>query len=229
MWRARRGVDHELDMVRTTLRAIQRGVPGLTVLAVAALAAIALSGWGFGRPQSAGPNGRPGASDAAKSVGVAPSFSVRELMTVLTRSGVGPGQVTIDLTYAPPIFFEITGLQPPAEMSSRPTLAFMLQETIHEGPLSVEPPTVFMVLAAGRVPPYDVKVTASDPHHRTTRLLFPDPFGSSASSGVSGDPHAVKLVVPLADGTVSGGNTFEWRLPSALETTATDTSPGTSR
>lgn len=137
---------------------------------------------------------------------------------MFTRSGVGPDQVAIDLTYAPPIFFEATGLRPPPELGARPTLVFMLQETIHDGALPDQPPAVLLLLDSGaRVDPLDVSVTASDPHHRTTRLLFPDPDGASAPAPTHGAGLTVRLVVPFADGTVSAGNTFEWRLPIELE------------
>ena len=141
-------------------------------------------------------------------------LSVRDLVTIFTRSGVGPDQVAIDLTYAPPIFFEATGLRPPPELGARPALAFMLQETIHDGARPGRPAAVVLVLDSGaRVEPFDVTVTASDPHHRTTRLLFPDPDGASASTPTHGARLTVRLVVPFADGAVSAANTFEWRVP----------------
>jgi hypothetical protein len=104
----------------------------------------------------------------------------------------------------------------------------MLQETIHDGLLPDEPPVVLLVLDAGaRAGPYDVKVTATDPHHRTTRLLFPDPADGSATSPAPGRERTLKLVVPVADGRVSAANTFEWRLP--IEPQAPTASAGASR
>ncbi len=193
------------------------------------LAAVALGGCATTQPGSVAPPAGAGSSLAAQGAGAGEPPSVRDLMAVLTRSGVGPDQVALDLTYAPPLFFEVTGLEPPAEASARPTLAFMLEETVHEGALPDNPPTVFLMLDSGdRASPYDVKVTATDPHHRTTRLLFADPGNVSAASEIPGHELALTLVVPFTDGTVSAGNTFVWQLPINVGPAAPSTSPGAS-
>ncbi len=179
-------------------------------------AAFGLSGCGG----NAG-DGAAGASTASLDTGAATGaenaigdLSVRDLIPLLTRRGVGPGESGIDLTYAPQVFFEVTGLAPPAEIGSRPTLAFILAETIHEGDLVSEPPAVFLELEGGeRVPPYSALVTAEDPHHRTVRLLFPQPDGWLISSRATGGGDTMRLVVPRHDGTVSAGRIFEWQLP----------------
>lgn len=189
------------------------------ILGLLGSAVIGLSGCGGSAEDTSA-----GASTASANTGAVTEaanasrdLSARDLIPLLTRYGVGPGESGIDLTYAPQAFFEITGLAPPAEMSSRPTLAFIMQETIHEGDLPSEPPPVFLELEGDdRVPPYSAQVTAEDPHHRTVRLLFPRPSGWLTSSGATGSGDAMRLVVPLDDGTVSVGNTFEWRLPIDL-------------
>ncbi len=214
---------------RLTCRADQT-LARLALVGVVGLAAIGLSGCVAGQARSAAhSDAGAGPSRPTPEAGVADRPSIRDLMAALTRSGVGPDQVAIELTYAPPLFFEVTRLEPPAQASSRPTLAFMLQETVHDGALPNEPPAVLLVLGAGaRAEPYDVRVTAADPHHRTTRLLFSDPSGASSSPG-AGREHALTLVVPFANGTVSAGNTFVWQMPIDLEAAATNTSPGASR
>lgn len=156
--------------------------------------------------------------------------SPRDLATALKRTGVGPDQVVIDLTYAPPMFFEITELVPPLEMSEQPTLAFMLEETVHDGLLPDAPPTVLLVLEDDeRATPYQVLITATDPHHRTTRLLFADPGSRPLDPMDPGPERVLILVVPFADGTVSDANTFAWRLPLDLTASVPIAAPGASR
>ena len=192
--------------------------------------AFALIGCAAGEPGNATSNAEPSAGQAAQPAVVAERPSVRDLMAALTRSGVGPDQVAIELTYAPPLFFEVTGLERPEEASARPTLAFMLQETVHDGAISKEPPTVLVVLDSGeRARAYDIKVTAEDPHHRTTRLLFPGTGDGPAALEAPDPQTALRLVVPFTDGTVSAGNTFVWQLPINLDPVAQLTSPGASQ
>ncbi len=194
------------------------------------LVALILSGCAAGATGSVTSNAESRAGDTAQPAVVAGSPSLRDLMAALTRSGVGPDQVAIELTYAPPLFFDVTGLEPPEEASARPTLAFMLQETVHDGALSEEPPEVLLVLDSGaRADAYDIEVTAEDPHHRTTRLLFADPSAGPAASQAPGFRQALRLEVPFADGTTSAGNTFKWELPINLDSAAQITSPGASQ
>ncbi len=207
---------------RATWRLARVGALGLVVITLAACAT--------GQARVAASSGATSLGATTPTGDIDERPAIRDLMAALTRSGVGPNQVAIELTYASPLFFEVTGLAPPAETSSRPTLAFMLQETVHDGVLPNEPPAVFLVLETGApVGPYDVKVTATDPHHRTTRLLFPDSADGSTTSEKASQEHTLKLVVPFADGTVSAGNTFVWRLPIELEPPAPNVSPRASR
>ena len=120
-------------------------------------------------------------------------------------------------------------LAPPTEMSERPTLAFMIEETVHDESLPDAPPGVQLVLPTGeRASPYLALVKATDPHHRTTRLLFADARAAPIDPMAPDAQGSVILVVPFADGTVSAGNTFEWRLPIDLTPDATFNSPGAS-
>lgn len=157
-----------------------------------------------------------GSSTGADSDEAGFKLSARELVPLLTRYGVGSGQVGIDITYAPKEFFEITGLGLPPEFDSRPTLAFMMQENVHEGELPPQPASAFLEVEGDRVPPYSAEVTADDPHHRTVRLLFPQPGGWSLPAGDAAGETTLRVVVPRSDGTASAGNTFEWRLPIDL-------------
>ena len=142
-------------------------------------------------------------------------LSIRELLPLLSRYGVGPQETGIDLMYAPPQFFELTGFERPLEAGARPTLVFILQETIHEGDLEVALPSVFLQVGdAAQSAPYLTRVTAEDPHHRTSVLLFLEP--SAMRDGLLHGVELVRLMVPMADGTVSVANTFEWQLPIDL-------------
>lgn len=211
-------------MAERSTRGTDRTLFRLALVGALGLASIAATGCAASRVESAASDSRIRASSPPLPGGIAGRPSVRDLLAAFTRNGVGPNQVAIDITYAPPLFFEVTGLQEPSEMSARPTLAFMLEETIHDGTLPDEPPTVLLVLESGlRASPYNVRVTATDPHHRTTRLLFLDPAEGPADPMDPGIERILRLVVPYADGTVSTGNTFEWRLP--IDVTVTAASP----
>ncbi len=217
-------------MAERPTRATNRTVLRATLAGAVGLVAFILSGCAAGGLGSVTSNAEPRVGDTAQPSVVAGSPSLRDLMAALTRSGVGPDQVALELTYAPPLFFEVTGLEPPGEASARPTLAFMLQETVHDGALSEEPPEVLLVLDSGaRANPYDIKVTAEDPHHRTTRLLFADSGEALPASQAPGSQQALRLEVPFADGTTSAGNTFKWKLPINLDSAAQITSPGASQ
>lgn len=177
---------------------------------VVAMLGLSLGACGGGG--SGGEAASPGSGAEDASVG---TLTVQELVPLLTRAGVGSDGVGLDLTYAPPQFFDMTGLKRPPEMDARPTIAFMLQETVHEGELPSQPPETFIEFGRGdRIAPYSAEVTAEDPHHRTVRLLFPQPDGWSERG--LGDRSTITLVVPWSDGTVSRANTFVWELPIDL-------------
>ena len=83
----------------------------LALLAAAVVVALSACG-GDGDAASAG----QGASIAAE--GEDGALTAQELIPLLTRHGVGPQGAQIDLTYAPPRFFGLTGLKPPAAHTS---------------------------------------------------------------------------------------------------------------
>ena len=188
----------------------------IILLSVLVSAVWGLSGCGGGAdPASSNADAAlPNNAAPALAVPATQNLTVLDLVPLLTRYGVGPGESGIDLIYAPDMFFTVTGLAPPAEAQSQPSLVFILQETIHEGTLLDASPAVYMELAGGdRVSPYDAQVTAQDPHHRTTRLLFAPPAGWATAPLATESGETLRLVVPLDDGTVSAGNSFQWRLP----------------
>ena len=210
-WR-KLAADDEMNMVKVMVREIDYMSMRVLILGLLAAAVIALSACGGGE-------GAVDAGDGATALAETEdeALTAQELIPLLTRNGVGPQGAQIDVTYAPPRFFDITGLKRPAEMDSRPTLAFILQQTVHDGDLPIEPPQVFLEPASGDpIAPYSAEVTAEDPHHRTVRLLFPQPDGWDESSAESSVIDTLVVVVPREDGTASVGNTFAWQLPIDL-------------
>jgi hypothetical protein len=145
-------------------------------------------------------------------------LSPRELVPLLTRSGVAPDLTIIEVIYAPPLFFESTGLQPPEEMELQPTLAFLLQETVHDGELPLVAPEAFLLLPEGeRIAAYDAGITTEDEHHRISRLLFPRPDEwPEALRDEQGDT-VLRLIVPRADGTFTVSSVFEWTVPIEVD------------
>jgi hypothetical protein len=143
-------------------------------------------------------------------------LSVQDLIPLLTRYGVGPREIGLDLIYAPQLFFDVTGMERPEAYDARPTLAFVLAETIHDGDLgelAPTPPVAFLLLEDGtRLAPYEATLVTEDPHHRTSRVLFDLPAGWPETP-TAGAPLTVRIVVPMEDGSVSIANTFEWQLP----------------
>ena len=200
------------NMVKVRVREIDHTPTMILILGLLAAAVIALSACGGGEGAA---NAGDGASALAGTEDDA--LTVQELVPLLTRYGVGPQGAQIDVTYAPPQFFDITGLRRPAEMDARPTLAFILQQTVHDGDLPNELPQVFLELDNGdQVAPYSAEITAEDLHHRSARLLFPQPDRWDNSSAASSVIDTLRVVVPRKDGTVSTGSTYAWQLPIDL-------------
>ena len=144
----------------------------------------------------------------------AATISPRELVPLLTRSGVGPDWTIIDVIYAPPLFFDATGIPVPDEMDAETTLAFILQETVHDGELPLEVAEAFLLLTDGtRLEPYEARVTADDDHHRVSRVLFTRPDDWPAVIEDDDGMSMLRVVVPQRDGSYSVANTFEWVVP----------------
>lgn len=184
-------------------------------LALVASLALALSG---GIAWLATSHGRGG--PAASAGGVAAKLTVQQIIPPLTRSGVAPTGVEVDATYAPQVFFQVTGRDLPAVARSKPSLVFFLQESVHEGFLPAAPPTALLrVDSAARVAPYAIATLSADDHHRLTRLLFPA-TAAGGSRIAEGDAHTFAIVLPDKHGAVSEDGTLTWRVPVALPTAA---------
>lgn len=168
---------------------------------------------GGGASTEAGDAGRGSVAAATPDPAFA-NLTVQELIPILTRYGIGPNHIGVDLIYAPRLFFDVTGLERPE--GDEPVLLFVLEESIHDGDLgkiSPEPTSTFLVLDDGsRVAPIETTMVTGDPHHRTSRVTFELPAGWTEKLA-EGAPLVIRVVAPMEDGSVSIGNTFEWQLP----------------
>ncbi len=164
--------------------------------AVLALALAGASAW-FAVARLSGGSGTP-----------ASPLTVQQIMPPLTRSGTAPGGVEVDVTYAPPLFFRVTGQQPPAGAAAKAALVFFLQENVHEGFLPAAAAAAFLQVDGGaRMAPYARAMVSNDPHHRVTRLQF-------AATAVDGQ--TLTLLFPARSGVVPREGRLTWRLPVAI-------------
>jgi cytochrome c-type biogenesis protein len=142
--------------------------------------------------------------------------ALKDLLPVLTRGGNGPGTSDVDMVYAPPLLFQVTGQKLPASSVQRPTITFMMVEADHQHDVGLdpEPPQVFLRLDGGeRIEPYEVTVLSTDGFvHRNSWLLFPLPAGTD-SVVWNKEQHTLDLVMPLG---ASGTSVFSWELPLGL-------------
>ena len=140
-----------------------------------------------------------------------------QLYPLLVRSGRGPQGAALDVFYAAPVYFQVSGAEAPEASLKRPTLVFVLEEADHEHVtgLAPQPPrAVLRVDAKTAVEPYQAIVLYEASGHRTTQLLFPLPAGMSNES-LSKGQHTLDLGIPLGSGSES---VFSWQLPLQLPT-----------
>jgi cytochrome c biogenesis protein CcdA len=141
--------------------------------------------------------------------------TLRELLPILTRSGWGPSSASVDMIYAPPLVFQVTGDEVPTAALERPTLIFVMAEADHEHNkgLTPQPPSVLLRVDGGKpIEPYQVAILSEGSEHRTSQLLFPLPSGLDPVA-MAQERHTLALVMPLGP---EGESTFTWRLPLGL-------------
>ncbi|MBI2304303.1 MAG: sulfite exporter TauE/SafE family protein [Chloroflexi bacterium] len=146
----------------------------------------------------------------------APTQASRELLSLLTRGGYGPKAISVNMIYAPPLLFQVSGAEPPASASERPTVVFIMAEADHEHDLGLppQPPKALLRIdGGGLIEPYEVTVLADGEEHRTSRLLFPLPSGLDPGAIDQGE-HTFTIVIPQ-------GSNFSWQLPLKLPEGAT--------
>jgi len=127
-----------------------------------------------------------------------------QLTQVLHRTALAPNAVNLEITYAPPVFFEVTGKAAPADPK---TLVFYLQEDTHIDALD-ERPTRFSLSVDGQgdyLPTNGVVLTDSG-HHRLSTFQFAQPDLPVPQQNLVVSFH-------FADGSLS---TVDWQLPLAL-------------
>ncbi len=141
--------------------------------------------------------------------------TLRELLPLLTRSSYGPPSASVDMIYAPPFVFQVTGDEMPTAARERPTLIFVMTEADHDHiqGLTPQPPLVILRVDGGKsIEPYEVVVQFDGSEHRTTQLLFPLPPGLNPKK-VDQEQHTLTMSIPLG---AAGDSTFTWELPLGL-------------
>lgn len=188
------------------------GAPILLVVGIIALISGALL-----LASLTGGSSTPSAEVESPAPVVAPATDVdpQALLTSLTRSGVGEGLRTLELTFAPPEFYTAIGQDAPVPASAPPSGVVLLREEVHEGELGGIS-SIFMVGPGGeRIAPYETTILTDGEHHRSARLLFELPDETQAAlTDASGSE--LTFVAPQADGTVLRSSTFTWALPIDL-------------
>lgn len=159
-------------------------------LAVSALAA--LSAWlVYSAPVLAGVGTATGAATPRTSGQVLPA---------LRKSATGPHDVSLELTYAPSVFFQVTGQQAP----TRPGPVFFLQEDTHTDALDAMPARFYLMLdGQGEHYPAEGTVLQDNGHHRTSRFFFSQP-------GLPEARRSITAVFPHPDGS---STRLHWDLP----------------
>jgi hypothetical protein len=159
-------------------------------------------------------------SDALPPESAAPILpSLTELLRILARDGVGPVGTHIQMVYAPPLLFQVSGKKPPASSMQTPAVIFMMAEDGHQSCEAIpdQPPEVLLRLDQGEfIRPSEVTVLSTDEDfmERTTRLLFPLPPGLNPGT-LAEETHALTIVVPLES---TRETVFTWQIPLPLAT-----------
>lgn len=136
--------------------------------------------------------------------------ALRRTLDGVTYGGVD--DIEIDVTYAPPEYFEAS--LPPsaaAELQPETSTVFLVAETLHDHDLPAGLPPLVVEFQGQTFEPLDTDIRVTSPHHRVSLVRF------------DADPRNTLLVDTLRL-TVADGEPLEWRLPIAYDDTAA-TSP----
>lgn len=188
-------------------------------IALAAVAGSLALLWGAAAIQRAEFGMVPGSSaspETAAGTTSGPALpAYKDLYPLLIRSGAGPQGASVEVFYAPPVYFAVTGTNAPAASLTRPTLVFVVEEADHEhvtGLAPQAPKVLLRVDAKDPVKPYLATVLKAADDHRTTQFLFPVPAGVTLENLDQGE-HTLGLALALESGRES---TFSWQLPLRL-------------
>jgi cytochrome c-type biogenesis protein len=146
---------------------------------------------------------QPPAADLAPDLTVAPAITPGQLTQVLARSTVAPNAVNLEITYAPPIYFQVMGQDAPADRA----LVFLLQEDTHIDALDQSPTRFSLQIDGwGDYPPTSGTILSDSGHHRLSRFLF-------TQADLPEAHESLKVIFHFANGASSD---VTWALPLAL-------------
>ncbi|MEK7873310.1 MAG: cytochrome c biogenesis protein CcdA [Chloroflexota bacterium] len=129
---------------------------------------------------------------------------------VLTRTAAFPGVAGMDVLYATPEYFQLTGRSRQASrFAPDESIVFIISETIHEGQL-VEPQPPVLRVGGRTVQPLEVTRLADSDHHRTTAVRF-SRVEQGGAPLLTEDTSRVELTVSNPVG--EGKKTLRWDLP----------------
>ncbi|MBI4302059.1 MAG: hypothetical protein HY664_05595, partial [Chloroflexi bacterium] len=152
------------------------------------------------------------------------SPAIKELFPLLVRFSSGSRGTEVEAFYAPPIYFQASGVEVPKVSLERSTIVFFLAEADHqhEVGLTPEPPRTLLRLDGGDpIEPYQVTVLNNAFDHRTSQLLFYMSEGMSQELLDKGE-HTLSLALFLESG---GESVISWHLPLALPGSANSATP----
>ena len=171
----------------------------LGVLVLAVVAGVAL----LFRPPAISSPGPSSAPPVAAVESVPPvKLTVGQMAHVLTRSTYAANDVTLEIMYQPPAFFELSAQTAPTTNG----LVFLLQEDTHIDALDASPARFYAVIdGQGQYYPISGTIFSDSGHHRTSQFIFAQDLPTAQKS--------LAVVFPYPDGTTSK---VEWQLPLNL-------------
>ena len=179
----------------TFLNAVSRsGRARAALFVVLAVPLLAVAVW---RLMAGGAAGTPVTTPAA---GGSAALTPGQVLPALERSLSAPNDVTLEVTYAPPLFFQVTGQPAPAGSA----LTLFLQEDTHIDALADMPPRFYLVVdGKGQFFPTEGGILSNSGHHRTSRFLF-------APGSVPEARSSLAAIFLFEDGSKA---TAQWELP----------------
>jgi cytochrome c-type biogenesis protein len=152
---------------------------------------------------------------ASASAASAAPLTLNDLYPLLVRAGSGPGGTAVEMTYAPPILFQVAGNTAPTASLERPSLVFILNEADHSHLVGLPPdvtPTFLRIDSGDLIEPYQVSVLHSEILHRTSELLFPLPSDVDPAR-LNREVHTFTILTQSGSADES---VFTWALPLGL-------------
>jgi cytochrome c-type biogenesis protein len=139
----------------------------------------------------------------------AATLSGEEVTALLLRKGEGPGQLAMEIFYAPTWYFAWSGRDLPE--SDQPALAFLMMELIHRSELNAAPPAPQLQVEGRTLEPLAVQIASEADHHRVSLVLYPA-YDAAGHPLVGEATSSLALLMPGQEQT-SAANPFVWSLP----------------